>query len=220
MSPNRGLSPTRSVPAALKASLRTAPWECLSAQRRKKVFDCQSGPGDKGPQGPPCDFGMVGNRKSRNMSFLRQNDMASFLAGNVPAQFPKGFHDLARLQERDVGHEGQALQTYFDLPDGYRQRHSFSRPNLQALFDRLMNVFFGFSRRRPLTDASRYRRAFSDEHTVFILRNRDEKLHFSDSSSFRNIMANPMKIHKAEPGSRRKQNNGERASPARTMNSR
>ena len=84
-------------PNAAKASLRTAPWECLSAQRRKKVFDCQSSPGDKGPQGPPCDFGMVGNRESRDMSFLRQNDMASLLTGNVPAQFPKGFHDFARL---------------------------------------------------------------------------------------------------------------------------
>jgi len=93
-----GRTDSRNVPRAAGEAkeIRTAPWECLSAQRRKKVFDCQSGPGDKGPQGSPCDFGMVGNRESRDMSFLRQNDMASLLTGNVPAQFPKGFHDFAR----------------------------------------------------------------------------------------------------------------------------
>lgn len=60
----------------------------------------ETGLADKAPQRSSCDFSVVGNRQGRRVASLDKDDVATFLAGDFPAELREDADRLPTAHDR------------------------------------------------------------------------------------------------------------------------
>jgi hypothetical protein len=91
-----------------KNSFDTAFRHALLVRRLKELLDCQSCFCDQAAQRASCNFRMIGYRESSHVALPSHDDMAPFLADDLPA---KALKDLDNVGWRENGNRRHYAMT-------------------------------------------------------------------------------------------------------------